>query len=95
MSCKFCNNFDPRGYEEGFLVNLADLQESCKFCSLLRSLASHFAPYKEDGLLNPFLRIDRQEGNVVNVELMVENPANGPGSLETLANFFVYNPSRM
>ena len=95
MACKFCNSFDPRGYEEGFLINLSDLQENCRFCSLLRSLARHFALYKEDGLLKPFLRIDRQEGNVVNVELVVDDPANGPGSLETSANFYVYNTSRM
>jgi len=95
MSCKFCNSLDPRGSEEGFLVNISDLKESCRYCSLLRSLARHFAPYQEDGLLKPFLRIDLQEGNVVNVELAVEDLANGPGSLKTLANFFVYNPSCM
>lgn len=43
--------------------------------------------------MKPFLRIDRQEGSVVNVELAAEDVANGPGSLETSANFYLYNPS--
>jgi hypothetical protein len=94
MYCKSCRGLDPRGYAEGFLVNLSDLQDSCRFCLLLRSLTLRFAPHKGSDLVKPFLRIDRQEGHVVTVELAAEDAANGPGSLETSANFYLYNPSR-
>ncbi len=95
MACKFCNNFDPRGLEASLSIALSDLQESCRYCSLLRSLVRHFAPRVEDTLLKPFLFIDLQEGNAANVEVAGNYPHNGAGSFGTSAVFHVYNPSRM
>lgn len=92
MACKFCNDFDALSYSGGFLVDFSDLQENCRFCSLLRRLLRHFAPSIDDQL-KPFLHIDQQEDNVIYVEVAVNDPLEAPGSPKTSAMFYVYNPS--
>ena len=92
MACKFCNDFDALSCSGGFLVDFSDLQENCRFCSLLRRLLRHFAPSIDDQQ-KPFLHIDQQEDNVIYVEVAVNDPLEAPGSPKTSAMFYVYNPS--
>ena len=94
MTCKYCHGFDLRSHEEGFIVAISNLQSTCSFCSLLRSIVSHFAPCTEDAQLEPSLRIDMQECDATNVEVMITDLAEGPGSFKTAASFWVFCVSR-
>ena len=93
MTCKSYHDLDPRNDDGGFLVNLSDLQESCRYCSLLRRLVRHFAPSVEVGKQDLFLHIDQQVDHVIDVEVAASDAVQGQGSATTAAVFYTYNPS--
>ena len=93
MTCKFCNDLDARSHSGGFLVDFSDLQESCRFCLLLRRLVRHFAPSIDAGQLKSFPPVDQQGDDVIDVEVAAKGPLEGPGSPTTSALFYLYNPS--
>jgi len=88
MPCESCKNLDLRGIEEGFILKLADIQETCKYCSLLLSLVQHFAPNADHDKTKGMLRIDLHDCAATNVEIM--SAADDYGSSATLANLWVY-----
>lgn len=88
MPCEFCKNLDLRGHEEGFILKLADIQETCKYCSLLLSLVQHFAPNADHDKKKGMLRIDLQNCTATNVEIM--SASDDYGFLDTLATLWVY-----
>ena len=88
MPCESCKNLDLRGHEEGFILKLADIQETCKYCSLLLSLVQHFAPNADRDKAKGMLRIDLQHCTATNVEIM--SATDDYGSSDTLATLWVY-----
>jgi hypothetical protein len=88
MPCESCKNLDLRGQEEGFILKLADIQETCKYCSLLLSLVQHFAPNADHDKTKGMLRIDLQHCTATNVEIM--SATDDYGSSDTLATLWVY-----
>ncbi|KAH6664626.1 heterokaryon incompatibility protein-domain-containing protein [Halenospora varia] len=86
--CQSCNNLDMRGHEEGFILKLANIQETCKYCSLLLSLVHHFAPSADNEETKGMLRIDLQHCTATNVEIM--SATDDHGSSNTLATLWVY-----
>ncbi|KAF8847169.1 HET-domain-containing protein [Acephala macrosclerotiorum] len=88
MPCKTCKNLDLRGYKEGFILKLADIQETCKYCSLLLSLVQHFAPNADHDKTKGMLRIDLQHCAATNVEII--SATDDYGSWDTLASLWVY-----
>jgi hypothetical protein len=88
MPCESCKNLDLRGHEEGFILKLADIQETCKYCSLLLSLVQHFAPNADHDKTKGMLRIDLRDCAATNVEIM--SAFDDYGSLVTVANLWVY-----
>jgi hypothetical protein len=88
MLCKACKNLDLRGHEEGFMLELADIQETCKYCSLLLSLVQHFAPSADYDKTKGMLCIDLQHCAAMNVEII--SAIDDYGSSDTVANLWVY-----
>lgn len=95
MACKYCHDLNSRNDKSAFLVKLSDLQESCRFCSLLKSFVYHFLPSAKDNDLVPFLRIDQQADDIIDVEVAVDNPIgwSKSNSAATVRFFYIYNPT--
>lgn len=92
MICPECHDLNLQGREEGFIVRVSKFQPGCKFCALLLSLVEHFAPLVTHGDLEPKLRIDQmmQDCAAVNIEIMVNDLAQGLGSVVTAASVWLY-----
>ncbi|KAH7371835.1 heterokaryon incompatibility protein-domain-containing protein [Cadophora sp. MPI-SDFR-AT-0126] len=92
MSCRKCHDLNLTGREDGFIVRISDFQSSCRFCILLLSLVQDFAPGVRDSSLEAKVRLDLllQECPAVNIEVFVNDLAQGPGSFVTAASFWVY-----
>ena len=88
MPCEFCKNLDLRGHEKDLVLKLADIQETCKYCSLLLSLVQHFAPNANHDKTKGMLRIDPQYCSATNVEIMAATDTSGVW--DTLATIWVY-----